>query len=121
MSELKNTFDRILENVSTEIKKLDESTFLPKTEKQVGKLTDDEVQKLEDVIRNPAKYKCPAWMMNRRKDYETGQDMHLVTTDLDVTNDNDIIVIISKKITPSLLYSPYACVHLLPSKFYGYG
>jgi small subunit ribosomal protein S13 len=55
-----------------------------------GKLTAEEISRLEDVIRNPAKYNCPSWMMNRRKDYETGQDMHLITVDWDLTIDNDI-------------------------------
>jgi len=55
-----------------------------------GKLSEEQVQKLEDVIRNPAKYNCPDWMMNRRKDVETGKDMHLITTDWDITIDNDI-------------------------------
>ena len=58
--------------------------------KITGQLADDEIQRLEDVIRNPAKYKCPSWLMNRRKDYETGQDMHLITTELDLSEDNDI-------------------------------
>jgi small subunit ribosomal protein S13 len=58
--------------------------------KLIGKLSNEEISKLEDVIRNPAKYDCPSWMMNRRKDYESGQDMHLITTDLDVTVDNDM-------------------------------
>ncbi len=58
--------------------------------KLAGKLTEEDVKKLEDVIRNPAKYKCPEWMLNRRKDYETGQNMHLITTDLDLTKDNDL-------------------------------
>jgi small subunit ribosomal protein S13 len=55
-----------------------------------GKLTAEQITKLEDVMRNPAKYNCPSWMMNRRKDFETGQDMHLLTTDWDLTIDNDI-------------------------------
>jgi small subunit ribosomal protein S13 len=58
--------------------------------KIAGKLSNEEVLRLEDVIRNPAKYDCPSWMMNRRKDYETGQDMHLITTDWDLTIDNDM-------------------------------
>jgi len=58
--------------------------------KITGKLSAEEITRLEDVIRNPAKYNCPNWMMNRRKDYETGQDMHLITIDWDLTIDNDI-------------------------------
>jgi small subunit ribosomal protein S13 len=55
-----------------------------------GKLSAEEILKLEDVIRNPAKFNCPSWMMNRRKDYETGQDMHIITTDLNLTTDDDL-------------------------------
>lgn len=58
--------------------------------KITGTLNEDEIKRLEDVIRNPAKYKCPAWMMNRRKDYESGQDMHLINTDLDLSIDSDL-------------------------------
>jgi len=49
---------------------------------KLGFLTDAEVTKIEDAIKNPAKYKIPSWMFNRRKDYETGLDMHLVGADL---------------------------------------
>jgi small subunit ribosomal protein S13 len=58
--------------------------------KIAGQLTDDEVRRLEDVIRNPSKYKCPAWMLNRRKDYDTGADMHLINTDWDLSVDADL-------------------------------
>jgi small subunit ribosomal protein S13 len=58
--------------------------------KIAGKLADDEVQRIEDVIRNPSKHNCPAWLMNRRKDYETGQDMHLINVDWNLSVDNDI-------------------------------
>ncbi len=49
---------------------------------KIGFLNDAEVEKIEDVLRNPAKYGIPVWMFNRRKDYETGRDMHLVGSDL---------------------------------------
>ena len=39
--------------------------------KTTGNLADAEIEKLEDAIRNPAKYGAPAWMLNRRRDYET--------------------------------------------------
>jgi small subunit ribosomal protein S13 len=58
--------------------------------KIAGHLNDEEVKRLEDVIKNPAKYKCPSWMFNRRKDYETGQDMHILTTELDLAVDADM-------------------------------
>ena len=61
----------------------------PKNQK-TGYLTQDAVKKIEDVIKNPIKYGAPLWMLNRRRDMETNQNIHLVTTDLDFTKDNDI-------------------------------
>ena len=56
--------------------------------KKAGDLTEAEVQLLEKTIKNPVG--MPTWMLNRQKDYETGKDTHLLTTDLDLTKDNDI-------------------------------
>lgn len=58
--------------------------------KKAGFLTDKEIEKLEDVIQNPAKYGAPSWMLNRRKDFETGEDKHLTSADLKFFKDNDI-------------------------------
>jgi len=49
---------------------------------RVGLLSDEDVVKIEEALRNPEKYGLPQWMLNRRKDYETGRDMHLVSADL---------------------------------------
>lgn len=49
---------------------------------RVGLIADSDVAKIEDVIRDPAKYGIPAWMYNRRKDGETGKDMHILSADL---------------------------------------
>jgi small subunit ribosomal protein S13 len=58
--------------------------------KKVGYLSDSETQKIEDVIVNPAKFNVPVWMLNRRNDYESGVDKHLLGADLNFQNDNDI-------------------------------
>ena len=58
--------------------------------KKAGDLTEEEVSRLEDVIKNPAKYDCPTWLVNRRKDYETGEDKHLIGFDLDLAKEFDI-------------------------------
>ena len=50
--------------------------------KRMGFLTDAEVEKIEKAIANPSAVGIPAWMLNRRKDYETGKDLHLVGADL---------------------------------------
>jgi len=49
---------------------------------KLGYLTDEEIAKIEDVLKNPLKYGIPSWMLNRRKDYETGEDKHLVSAEL---------------------------------------
>jgi small subunit ribosomal protein S13 len=51
-------------------------------ELRVGFIADSDVAKIEDVIRDPAKYSIPAWMFNRRKDSESGKDIHVLAADL---------------------------------------
>lgn len=58
--------------------------------KKCGDYTIKEVEKIEDAIRNPAKYNIPTWLMNRRKDRESGEDKHLLSSDLDLTKQFDI-------------------------------
>jgi len=58
--------------------------------KKIGDLSDAEVKKLNEIIADPIKYKIPIWMLNRRKDYETGQDKHILSGDLDFIKSNDI-------------------------------
>lgn len=57
--------------------------------KKLGVMSPDEIKKIEDVISNLDKHNVPVWMKNRRKDYETGEDKHLMTSDLDFTRSND--------------------------------
>lgn len=56
----------------------------------VGDLTDKQIATICDVIKNPLKFNIPLWMLNRRADPETGDDMHLLTSDLDFVKANDI-------------------------------
>lgn len=44
---------------------------------KVGYLTDDEIKNIEAVVKEPVKYSLPSWLYNRRKDYTTGEDLHL--------------------------------------------
>lgn len=57
---------------------------------QIGMLPDAEVKKIAAVVQDPVGAGVPVWMLNRRKDYETGADMHLIVNDLTFTKDNDI-------------------------------
>jgi len=58
--------------------------------KKSGNLNNQEVEKLNQAIKDPEKFAIPQWMFNRRKDYETGQNKHLLTADLDFTKENDL-------------------------------
>ncbi len=51
-------------------------------EMRIGYLTDEEIKRIEDVIANPLNYGLPSWIVNRRKDYTTGKDMHLIGPEL---------------------------------------
>jgi small subunit ribosomal protein S13 len=57
---------------------------------KAGILTESQIKKLEEVMRNPARFGCPEWMLNRKKDPETGQDMHLIMSDLDFAQEMDV-------------------------------
>jgi len=49
---------------------------------RAGFLTDAEIEKIDEIIKDPAKHGIPGWLMNRRKDLETGKDLHLISADL---------------------------------------
>ena len=57
---------------------------------RVGLITESDVSKIEDVIRDPVKYGIPAWMFNRRKDTETGKDIHVLSAELAFKTKTDI-------------------------------
>jgi len=66
--------------------------FLSKVDstKKAGLLTDDEINKLNGILKDPLKSGVPKWLFNRRNDPVDGKDVHLFTSDLDFTKANDI-------------------------------
>lgn len=58
--------------------------------KRAGELSEEEVKKLNEIISNPKEKGFPIWMLNRRRDYETGEDIHLLTGSLDFTKESTI-------------------------------
>jgi small subunit ribosomal protein S13 len=57
---------------------------------KLGKLSDPEIEKIENAINHPEKLDIPKWMLNRRKDMETGKDIHINTADLDFAKRADL-------------------------------
>ncbi len=51
--------------------------------RKISDLSEDEVTKIEDFLTNPNKTGIPNWLLNHRKDYETGEDLHLNSKDID--------------------------------------
>jgi len=54
-----------------------------------GNLPETEITKLKEVLENIDEY-APAWMLNYRKDMYTGEDMHLISTDVATRLRDDI-------------------------------
>jgi small subunit ribosomal protein S13 len=58
-------------------------------EKRTGELTDAEERRLTEAVLHPEAQGIPVWMLNRRKDYETGEDKHLIMADIAFALEND--------------------------------
>lgn len=58
--------------------------------RKVGSLTEREIKKIENILENPSKFGIPTWMLNRRKDPETGEDQHLIGANLTFTQKQDV-------------------------------
>jgi small subunit ribosomal protein S13 len=57
---------------------------------RAGFLTESDIDKLEEIIKDPAQYNLPTWLFNRRKDSETGKDVHVISADLALKTKTDI-------------------------------
>lgn len=57
---------------------------------KIGSLDESQVAKLEEVLKDPAKFGIPSYFLNRRRDIETGKDMHMSGSDLDVATKFDV-------------------------------
>lgn len=70
------------------------NTILKKAEinpdTRAGFLTEAEVKKIEEMIKEPTKFGIPAWLLNKRKDLETGNNLHLISADLALRTKMDI-------------------------------
>ncbi|MCK4859775.1 MAG: 30S ribosomal protein S13 [Candidatus Omnitrophica bacterium] len=52
--------------------------------KKVSELSENEIKKLEDIISDPGNYGIPSYMLNRQKDYESGENLHITGSELQV-------------------------------------
>ncbi len=55
--------------------------------RKIGTLKEDEIKKISEFVKNPD---VPTFLLNRRKDFETGENRHLTGSDLDLKREFDI-------------------------------
>ena len=56
----------------------------------IGFLTESQVEEIEKVMKNPSSINIPPWFLNRRKDIDSGENLHLITSDIEFNVRNDI-------------------------------
>ena len=56
--------------------------------KKVNQLSEAEIREIEATLKTLTK--VDGWMLNRQHDYDSGEDVHILTTDLRFRNDFDI-------------------------------
>ena len=64
---------------------------------KIGELTNQQIKEIENILKNPQEYGIPSWMYNRRKDLETGKDLHLTASELEFKQKEDIRKLIDMK------------------------
>jgi len=57
---------------------------------KMGDITDEQVKNLERILESPLDNGIPTWMLNRRKDMETGTDLHVTGSKLAISFREDI-------------------------------
>lgn len=56
---------------------------------KIGDLSDEDVLKLQQAVEGIIE-SVPVWMLNRRKDIDTGEDTHFIGTDIDIKLRDDL-------------------------------
>ncbi|MEJ2250176.1 MAG: 30S ribosomal protein S13 [Candidatus Lokiarchaeota archaeon] len=57
---------------------------------RMGELSERDLNNLEEIIINPVKNGIPKYMVNRQKDIRTGDDIHILGNQLEITVKRDI-------------------------------
>jgi small subunit ribosomal protein S13 len=57
---------------------------------RLGQLSDKQLQQVEVALKDPTSLNLPVWLLNRRKDVDSGQNIHRIGSDLDFMIKNDL-------------------------------
>ena len=55
--------------------------------RKIGSLSKEEIKKISEFVKNP---KLPSFLVNRRKDFQSGEDKHLNGSELELQQEFDI-------------------------------
>ena len=76
--------------------------------RKIGSLEEKEINAITEFVKNP---EVPKYLLNRRKDFDTGEDKHLVGADLELKKEFDI-----KRLKKIKSYRGYRHMSGLPTK-----
>ena len=51
--------------------------------KRAGELTQEELERIVQIMQNPTHYKIPAWFLNRQNDITDGKDYHTLANNVE--------------------------------------
>jgi small subunit ribosomal protein S13 len=60
--------------------------------RKIGDLKDEEISELQAIIDNITE-KAPIWMLNHRKEYESGENVHLIGSEIDLKLRDEINIL----------------------------
>ncbi len=56
----------------------------------VGGLSKEEMDKISDALRKPTEYGIPTFLLNRQKDRDSGEQKHLISSDIELVQSFDV-------------------------------
>jgi len=57
---------------------------------KIGNLSDEDIEKIRVIVEEKLEELLPVWMRNHRREYVTGKDRHILSTDLELQKQDDI-------------------------------
>jgi len=57
---------------------------------RIGAIAEKDLNRIEEIVLDPVKNGVPNWMVNRKKDLRTGQDLHIIGNRLDISFKRDV-------------------------------
>ena len=60
------------------------------SKEKIGNLNDENIEKIKESVEENIENILPPWMRNHRREYITGEDKHILSTDLNLKIQDDI-------------------------------